>query len=127
MKKMNEKKKYLLSTVLATSLLFGSIIPVKAEIKLGELGEEANLIAASVAGVSYSSDVVALDDLGISVAPSDYVAIQQVAQFPDGFKGKGNHRILAGLGLQPLKADAGTQHPGGGTGFEAAQLNSQGR
>ena len=81
MKKMNEKKKYLLSTVLATSLLFGSIIPVKAEIKLGELGEEANQIAASVAGVSYSSDVVALDDLGISVAPSDYVAIQQV----DGF------------------------------------------
>ena len=52
MKKMNEKKKYLLSTVLATSLLFGSIIPVKAEIKLGELGEEANQIAASVAGVS---------------------------------------------------------------------------
>ncbi|MGO4945179.1 hypothetical protein ACTQ50_02045 [Blautia sp. Sow4_E7] len=81
MKKMNEKKKYLLSTVLATSLLFGSIIPVKAEIKLGELGEEANQIAAPVAGVSYSSDVVALDDLGISVAPSDYVAIQQV----DGF------------------------------------------
>lgn len=81
MKKMNEKKKYLLSTVLATSLLFGSIIPIKAEIKLGELGEEANQIAASVAGVSYSSDVVALDDLGISVAPSDYVAIQQV----DGF------------------------------------------
>lgn len=81
MKKMNEKKKYLLSTVLATSLLFGSIIPVKAEIKLGELGEEANRIAASVAGVSYSSDVVALDDLGISIAPSDYVAIQQV----DGF------------------------------------------
>lgn len=81
MKKMNEKKKYLLSTVLATSLLFGSIIPVKAEIKLGELGEEANQIAASVAGVSYSLDVVALDDLGISVAPSDYVAIQQV----DGF------------------------------------------
>ena len=81
MKKMNEKKKYLLSTVLATSLLFGSIIPVKAEIKLGELGEEANQIAASVAGVSYSSDVVALDDLGISVEPSDYVAIQQV----DGF------------------------------------------
>lgn len=81
MKKMNEKKKYLLSTVLATSLLFGSIIPVKAEIKLGELGEEANQIAAAVAGVSYSSDVVALDDLGISVAPSDYVAIQQV----DGF------------------------------------------
>ena len=81
MKKMNEKKKYLLSTVLATSLLFGSIIPVQAEIKLGELGEEANQIAASVAGVSYSSDVVALDDLGISVAPSDYVAIQQV----DGF------------------------------------------
>lgn len=81
MKKMNEKKKYLLSTVLAISLLFGSIIPVKAEIKLGELGEEANQIAASVAGVSYSSDVVALDDLGISVAPSDYVAIQQV----DGF------------------------------------------
>lgn len=81
MKKMNEKKKYLLSTVLATSLLFGSIIPVKAEIKLGELGEETNQIAASVAGVSYSSDVVALDDLGISVAPSDYVAIQQV----DGF------------------------------------------
>lgn len=81
MKKMNEKKKYLLSTVLATSLLFGSIIPVKAEIKLGELGEEANQIAAPVAGVSYFSDVVALDDLGISVAPSDYVAIQQV----DGF------------------------------------------
>ena len=81
MKKMNEKKKYLLSTVLATRLLFGSIIPVKAEIKLGELGEEANQIAAPVAGVSYSSDVVALDDLGISVAPSDYVAIQQV----DGF------------------------------------------
>ncbi len=81
MKKMNEKKKYLLSTVLATSLLFGSIIPVKAEIKLGELGEEANRIAASVAGVSYSSDVVAVDDLGISIAPSDYVAIQQV----DGF------------------------------------------
>lgn len=81
MKKMNEKKKYLLSTVLATSLLFGSIIPVKAEIKLGELGEEANQIAASVAGVSYSPDVVALDDLGISVTPSDYVAIQQV----DGF------------------------------------------
>lgn len=81
MKKMNEKKKYLLSTVLATSLLLGSVIPVNAEIKLGELGEEANQIAAPAAGVSYSSDVVALDDLGISVAPSDYVAIQQV----DGF------------------------------------------
>ena len=81
MKKMNEKKKYLLSTVLAASLLLGSVIPVNAEIKLGELGEEANQIAAPAAGVSYSSDVVALDDLGISVAPSDYVAIQQV----DGF------------------------------------------
>ena len=80
-KKRNEKKKYLLSTVLVASVLFSSIVPVHAEIKLGELGEETNQIAAPAAGVTYSADVIALDDLGISVAPSDYVAIQQV----DGF------------------------------------------
>ena len=81
MKKRNEKKKYLLSTVLVASVLFSRIVPVHAEIKLGELGEETNQIAAPAADVTYSSDVIALDDLGISVAPSDYVAIQQV----DGF------------------------------------------
>ena len=81
MKKMNDKKRYLFSTVLAASLLFGSITPAYAEIKLGELGDENNQIAAPAAGFSYSSDVVALDDLGISVTPSDYVSIQQV----DGF------------------------------------------
>ena len=80
-KKRNEKKKYLLSTVLVASVLFSSIVPVHAEIKLGELGEETNQIAAPAAGVTYFADVIALDDLGISVAPSDYVAIQQV----DGF------------------------------------------
>ena len=80
-KKRNEKKKYLLSTVLVASVLFSSVVPVHAEIKLGELGEETNQIAAPAAGVTYSADVIALDDLGISVAPSDYVAIQQV----DGF------------------------------------------
>lgn len=79
MKKMN--KKYLISAVLAVNLLFGSTAVAHAEIKLGELGEEANQIAASSTAASSSSDVIALDDLGISVAPSDYVAIQQV----DGF------------------------------------------
>ena len=55
-KKRNEKKKYLLSTVLVASVLFSSIVPVHAEIKLGELGEETNQIAAPAAGVTYSAD-----------------------------------------------------------------------
>ena len=79
MKKMN--KKYLISAVLAVNLLFGSTAVAHAEIKLGELGEEANQIAASSTAASSSSDVIALDDLGISVTPSEYVAIQQ----EDGF------------------------------------------
>ena len=79
MKKMN--KKYLISAVFAVSLLFGSTAVAHAEIKLGELGEEANQIAASSTAASSSSDVIALDDLGILVTPSEYVAIQQ----EDGF------------------------------------------
>ena len=79
MKKMN--KKYLISAVLAVNLLFGSTAVAHAEIKLGELGEEANQIAAPSTAASSSSDVIALDDLGISVTPSEYVAIQQ----EDGF------------------------------------------
>ena len=79
MKKMN--KKYLISAVLTVSLLFGSTVVAHAEIKLGELGEEANQIAAPSTAASNSSDVIALDDLGISVIPSEYVAIQQ----EDGF------------------------------------------
>ena len=79
MKKMN--KKYLISAVFAVSLLFGSTAVAHAEIKLGELREEANQIAASSTAASSSSDVIALDDLGISVTPSEYVAIQQ----EDGF------------------------------------------
>ena len=79
MKKMN--KKYLISAVLAVNLLFGSTAVAHAEIKLGELGEEANQIAAPSTAASGSADVIALDDLGISVTPSEYVAIQQ----EDGF------------------------------------------
>ena len=81
MKKMINKKRGIISTILAVSLLCSSAIPVHAELKLGELSEENNQITAPSIGFYYSSDVVALDDLGISVIPSDYVTIRQ----DDGF------------------------------------------
>ena len=79
--KINCKKRCLISSLLAASMFFTSFVPVYGEIKLGELGEENNQITASEADVPDSSEVVALDDLGISISPSDYAAIQQ----EDGF------------------------------------------
>ena len=79
--KNNCKKRCLISSLLAASMFFSGFVPVYGEIKLGELGEENNQITASEAYVPGSSEVVALDDLGISISPSDYAAIQQ----EDGF------------------------------------------
>ncbi len=81
MKKLICRKKGMILGVLASSLLFGSMIMADAELELGRLGEENNQIATPSNDFSYSSDVVALDDLGISVIPSSYVEIRQM----DGF------------------------------------------
>ena len=71
----------LVSSVLAAGMLLGSGISVQAELNLGELGSENNQIAAPATGAVASSEIIALDDLGISIVPGSYISIEQL----DGF------------------------------------------
>lgn len=71
-------------------------------------------------------EVVQNHPLGFRVGPGD-VAIGEIVQRAVRFKGEGNYRVLPRLALQPGKIDAGTEHPGGGAGLEAPQLNAQRR
>lgn len=71
----------LVSALLTTGMLFCSSTSVQAELNFGELGSENNQIAAPAAGITASSEAIALDDLGISIAPGSYISIEQT----DGF------------------------------------------
>ena len=71
----------LVSALLTAGMLFCSGTSVQAELNFGELGSENNQIAAPAAGIAASSEAVALDDLGISIAPGSYISIEQT----DGF------------------------------------------
>ena len=71
----------LVSALLTAGMLFCSSTSVQAELNFGELGSENNQIAAPAAGITASSEVIALDDLGISIAPGSYISIEQT----DGF------------------------------------------
>ena len=79
-KKRNGKGRVTVTAVTA-AILIASVLPAHAELQLGELGKEPNQISSEAAGFTGTQDAVALDDLGISVIPSDYVSIQQ----EDGF------------------------------------------
>ena len=71
----------LVSALLTAGMLFCSGTSVQAELNFGELGSENNQIAAPAAGITASSEAIALDDLGISIAPGSYISIEQT----DGF------------------------------------------
>ena len=71
----------LVSSVLAAGMLLGSGISVQAELNLGELGSENNQIAAPATGAVASSEIIALDDLGISIVPGSYISIEQLEGF----------------------------------------------
>ena len=71
----------LVSALLTAGMLFCSGTSVQAELNFGELGNENNRIAAPAAGITASSEAIALDDLGISIAPGSYISIEQT----DGF------------------------------------------
>ena len=71
----------LVSALLTAGMLFCSSTSVQAELNFGELGSENNQIAAPAAGITASSEAIALDDLGISIAPGSYISIEQT----DGF------------------------------------------
>lgn len=71
----------LVSALLTAGMLFCNGTSVQAELNFGELGSENNQIAAPAAGITASPEAVALDDLGISIAPGSYISIEQT----DGF------------------------------------------
>ena len=71
----------LVSALLTAEMLFCNGTSVQAELNFGELGSENNQIAAPAAGIAASSEAIALDDLGISIAPGSYISIEQT----DGF------------------------------------------
>lgn len=71
----------LVSALLTAGMLFCNGTSVQAELNFGELGSENNQIAAPAAGITASSEAIALDDLGISIAPGSYISIEQT----DGF------------------------------------------
>lgn len=71
----------LVSVLLTAEMLFCNGTSVQAELNFGELGSENNQIAAPAAGITASPEAVALDDLGISIAPGSYISIEQT----DGF------------------------------------------
>ena len=71
----------LVSALLIAGMFFCSGTSVQAELNFGELGSENNQIAAPAAGITASSEAIALDDLGISIAPGSYISIEQT----DGF------------------------------------------
>ena len=71
----------LVSALLTAGMLFCSSTSVQAELNFGELGSENNQIAAPAAGIAASSEAIALDDLGISIALGSYISIEQT----DGF------------------------------------------
>ena len=68
-------------TALTAAILISSTLPAHADLKLGELGKEPNQISSESDSFPGSQDVVALDDLGISIKPSDYVSIRQEEDF----------------------------------------------
>lgn len=69
------------AAVMTAMLLTGCCaVSVQAELQLGGLGNEVNQFSVPVAGTA-AGDVVALDDLGISVTVSDYTAIEESEGF----------------------------------------------
>ncbi|MDO5423604.1 MAG: hypothetical protein Q4F41_07760 [Eubacteriales bacterium] len=77
---MKTRRRFL-AVLAAAAIAAGGTITAQAELKLGGLGEEQNQIAASAQASGAQGDLIALDDLGISVNLSDYTAICQ----EDGF------------------------------------------
>ena len=75
MKKKTVKKS--MTAILSAALMMGcGGLSVQAQVNIGKLGGENNLISEPVTEQA-EGDVVALDDLGISVTVSDYVSIKQ--------------------------------------------------
>ena len=66
---------------LTAAILISSTLSVHADLKLGELGKEPNQISSESDSFAGSQDAVALDDLGISIIPSEYVSIRQEDDF----------------------------------------------
>ena len=66
---------------LTAAILISSTLSVHADLKLGELGKEPNQISSGSDSFAGSQDAVALDDLGISIIPSEYVSIRQEDDF----------------------------------------------
>lgn len=78
--KNNAKKKGMAAVICAAMLVGIGSYPVHAGIKIGDIGTEIDKI--TVPGtMEVEGDVIALDDLGISVIASDYVALGE----SDGF------------------------------------------
>ena len=64
------------------AMLTASTVSAESGLSIfGEIGEESNQITAPQSALTSSGDIVALDDLGISIVASDYTAIRQ----SDGF------------------------------------------
>ena len=78
--KNNMKRKGMAAVICAAMLVGIGSYPVHAGIKIGDIGTEIDKISVPET-MEVEGDVIALDDLGISVIASDYVALGE----SDGF------------------------------------------
>ena len=76
-----KRQRKILFTAFTAAILISSTLSVHADLKLGELRKEPNQISSEPGSLPGSQDTVALDDLGISITPSDYVSIRQEDDF----------------------------------------------
>ena len=105
MKTNRRTPKILVSAFVTAGLLLCGGVPVQADLNLGELGSENNQITAPAAGVTASSEVIALDDLGISIAPGSYVSIEQADGFVYIYTQEANSIPYVIVGCYNLTAD----------------------
>lgn len=105
MKPDKRTSKILISAFVTAGMLLCGGVLVQADLNLGELGSENNQITAPAQGVAASADVIALDDLGISIAPGSYVSIEQADGFVYIYTQEANSIPYVIVGCYNLTAD----------------------
>ena len=117
---------------------FPGVLPhrLQKELVAGLLGKAHDLIldAGAVAGADAldgaavegaAPDILPNDRMGIFIGIANVAGQLIVQRCGVGSKGGGNGRLIPRLPLQFGKIDAAAVDTGGGTGFEAAQRNTQ--
>lgn len=78
--KIRKQREKIFALLGATGIIAGSTLPTYAAIA-NNAAVEQNAVARSETGQAYQGDIIALDDIGVSIQVSDYTAIRQ----EDGF------------------------------------------